>query len=69
MKMWIDPVVNEIHEIRQKMIIETNGDLDALMAKFCAHQNSQTGMLIGKRLPALATDSESVTSTKDAIFK
>jgi hypothetical protein len=69
MKMWIDPVVDEIHEIRQKMIVETNGDLDALMAKFCAHQNSQPGILIGKRLPALATDSESVTSTKDATFK
>jgi hypothetical protein len=69
MKMWIDPVVEEIHEIRQKMIIETNGDLDALMARFCAHQNSQPGILIGKRLPALAADSESVTITKDATFK
>jgi hypothetical protein len=69
MKMWIDPVVEEIHEIRQKMIVETNGDLDALMAMFCAHQNSQPGILIGKRLPALAADSECVTSTKDATFK
>jgi hypothetical protein len=67
--MWTDPVVDEIHEIRQKMIVEANGDLHALMAKFYAHQNSQPGVLIGERLPALAADSESVVSTKNVTFK
>jgi hypothetical protein len=58
--MWTDPVVEEIHQIRQKMVAEANGDLNALMAKFYEHQNSQRGVLVGERLPPLIEGSESV---------
>jgi hypothetical protein len=57
--MWTDPVVVEIHQIRQKMMAEVNGDLNALMAKFYEHQNSQPGDLIDRRLPALTGEAES----------
>jgi hypothetical protein len=53
--MWIDPVVDEIHEVRQKMIADVHGDLTALMVKFYAHQNSQPGVLIGERLPVTSS--------------
>ena len=62
--MWTDPVVDEIHQIRQKMLAEVNGDLHALMARFYAHQNSQPGDLIEEQLPALTAESESKGSTK-----
>ncbi len=66
--MWTDPVVEEIHQIRQKMMAEVNGDLNALMAKFYAHQNSQPGNLIDKRLPALTEEAESKESNKGEAF-
>jgi hypothetical protein len=69
MKMWTDPVVEEIHQIRQKMLAEVNGDLNALMAKFYAHQNSQPGDLIGERLPALTAESESKENPKGEALK
>jgi hypothetical protein len=64
MKMWTDPVVEEIHQIRQKMVAEANGDLNALMAKFYEHQNSQLGVLVGERLPPLIEGSESEGTSK-----
>ena len=36
--MWTDPVVAEIHQIRQKMLAEVGGDIHAFMAKIRAEQ-------------------------------
>ena len=38
--MWTDPVVEEIHQIRQKMLADVGGDDVALMAKIHAHQDA-----------------------------
>ena len=31
--MWTDPVVEEIHQIRQKLLTEAGGDLDTYLAQ------------------------------------
>ena len=31
--MWTDPVVEEIHQIRQKLLTEAGGDLDIYLAQ------------------------------------
>ena len=36
--MRTDPVVDEIHQIRQKMLAEVGGDIHAFMAKIRAEQ-------------------------------
>ena len=51
--MWTDPVVDEIHEIRQKMLADVGGDIHALMAKFHEHQDAQSGVVIKGKLPPL----------------
>ncbi len=53
--MWTDPVVEEIHQIRQKMLADVGGDIDALMAKFCEHQAAQPGAVIDGKLPPVTT--------------
>ena len=53
--MWTDPVVEEIHQIRQKMLADVGGDIDALMAKFCEHQAAQAGVVIDGNLPQATT--------------
>ena len=52
--MWTDPVVNEIHQIRQKMLAEAGGNIEVLMANFRAHQAAQGGVVIKGKLPQLA---------------
>lgn len=49
--MWTDPVVNEIHQIRQKMLANAGGNIDVLMANFRAHQAAQGGVVIKGKLP------------------
>ena len=56
--MWTDPVVNEIHQIRQKMLVEAGGNIEVLMANFRAHQAAQGGVVIKGKLPQLTLDSE-----------
>ena len=51
--MWTDPVVDEIHQIRQKMLADVGGDIHALMAKFHEHQDAQCGVVIKGKLPRL----------------
>ena len=53
--MWTDPVVEEIHQIRQKMLADIDGDIDVLMAKFCEHQAAQAGVVIDGKLPRATT--------------
>ena len=52
--MWTDPVVEEIRQIRQKMLAAVGGDIDALMEKFCEHQAVQPGVVIEEKLPQTA---------------
>ena len=51
MIMWTDPVVEEIHQIRQKLLSDVGGDVEALMEKARAHQAVQGGIVIEIRLP------------------
>ena len=45
--MWTDPVVEEIHQIRQKMLADVGGDVVALMAKIHAHQDASSRVIVG----------------------
>ena len=45
--MWTDPVVEEIHQIRQKMLADVGGDVVALMAKNHAHQDASGRVIVG----------------------
>ena len=63
--MWTDPVVEEIHQIRQKMLADVGGDIDALMAKFCEHQAAQAGVVIDGNLPQATTIRDNLKSTGD----
>ena len=58
--MWTDPVVDEIHQIRQKMLVDAGGNIEVLMANFRAHQAAQGGVVIKGKLPrpALASDAK-----------
>lgn len=55
--MWTDPVVNEIYQIRQKMLADAGGNIEVLMANFRAHQAAQGGVVIKgtQPRPALAS--------------
>lgn len=44
--MWTDPVVDEIHQIRQKMLAEVGGDIHAFMAKIRAEQAASNRVVI-----------------------
>ena len=44
--MWTDPVVDEIHQIRQKMLAELGGDTHAFMEKIRAEQAASTRVII-----------------------
>ena len=57
MMVWPDPVVNEIHQIRQKMLVDAGGNIEVLLANFRAPQAAQGGVvIIGKfPRPALAS--------------
>ena len=44
--MWTDPVVDEIHQIRQKLLAEVGGDIHAFMAKIRAEQAASGRVVI-----------------------
>jgi hypothetical protein len=49
--MWTDPVVDEIHQIRQKMLAEVGGDIHAFMAKIRAEQAASGRVVIESTRP------------------
>ena len=49
--MWTDPVVDEIHQIRQKMLAEVGGDIHAFMAKIRAEQAAGGRVIIESTRP------------------
>ena len=55
--MWADPVVDEIHQIRQKKLAEVGGDIHAFMAKIRAEQAASGRVIIeSTRAPKLPTE-------------
>jgi len=63
--MWTDPVVDEIHQIRQKMLADVGDDIHALMAKFHEHQDAQSGEVIKGKLPPLSPAEDPVKDSAD----
>ena len=62
--MWTDPVVDEIHQIRQKMLAEVGGDVHAFMAKIRAEQAASGRVVIkSTRLPKLPPDGSAAIFT------
>ncbi len=52
--MWTDPVVDEIHQIRQKMLAEVGSDIHVFMANVRAEQAAGGRVIIeSTRLPKL----------------
>jgi hypothetical protein len=46
--MTRDPIVEEIHEIRRKMLAECGGDFDKLFERLMAAQKKRKGRLVSK---------------------
>lgn len=44
--MWNDPVVNEIHQIRQQMLADAGGDFHVLMEKIRIRQAASQRVVI-----------------------
>ena len=65
MTIRTDPVVEEIHQIRQKMLADVGGDIGALMAKFCENQAAQAGVVIDGTLPQATTIHDKHMRTDD----
>ena len=61
--MWTDPVVEEIHQIRQKMLADVGGDVVVLMAKIHAHQAASGRVIVGtvRRRNGAVDDNKAVT--------
>ena len=59
--MWTDPVVDEIHKIREKMLAEVGGDTAKLMAKIRENQATGGRVIVGevRRRAVVATPMES----------
>jgi hypothetical protein len=49
--MWTDPVVDEIHQIRQKMLAEVGGDIHAFMAKIRVEQAASDRVVLASTRP------------------
>ena len=59
--MWTDPVVDEIHKIREKMLAAVGGDTAKLMAKIRENQATGGRVIVGevRRRAVVATAMES----------
>lgn len=44
--MWTDPVVNEIHQVRQQMLADVGGDFHAFMEKIRSEQAATQRVVI-----------------------
>ena len=49
--MWPDPVVNEIRQKCQKMLVDADGNIEVLLANFRAPQAAKGGVVIIGKLP------------------
>jgi len=59
--MWTDPVVDEIHKIREKMLAEVDGDTAKLMHKIRENQANSGRLIVGevRRRAVVAIEVES----------
>ncbi len=65
--MWTDPVVDEIHQIRQKMLAEVGGDIHAFMAKIRAEQAASGRVIIeSTRLPNAPAEKPTAIFTRES---
>ena len=46
MKKWSDPIVDEIHQIRQDIMDEAGGDLDVLVDRLMREQEEDPDRLV-----------------------
>ena len=62
--MWTDPVVDEIHKIREKMLAEVGGDTAKLMAKIRENQATGGRVIVGevRRRVVVSTDAKTTDS-------
>ena len=60
--MWTDPVVDEIHQVRQKMLAEVGGDIHAFMAKIRAEQAASGRVVLESTRPAEAASAKPVSA-------
>ena len=65
--MWTEPVVEEIHQIRQKMRADVGGDVVALMAKIHAHQDASGRVIVStvRRRNGAVDDNKAVKKQSD----
>lgn len=54
--MWTDPVVNEIHQIRQQMLADAGGDFHVFMEKIRSEQAASKRAVIESPLSHEAGD-------------
>ncbi|NUM56391.1 MAG: hypothetical protein HUU46_22365 [Candidatus Hydrogenedentes bacterium] len=48
---WSDPIVDEIHEIRKRLVREAGGTLDALVDKLMKSQERHGERLVSRQRP------------------
>jgi hypothetical protein len=62
--MWTDPVVAEIHKIREKMLAEVGCDTAKLMAKIRENQATSGRVIVGdvRRRVVVSTDAKTTDS-------
>lgn len=62
--MRTDPVVDKIHKIREKILVEVGGDTAKLMAKICENQAASGRVIVGevRRRVVVSTDAKTTDS-------
>lgn len=55
--MWTDPVVEEIHQIRQKLLAEAGGNLDTYLAQ-ARRRAEQGGRIVAQDIRQDGTEHE-----------
>ena len=65
--MRTDPVVGEIHQIRQKILADVGGNVVALMAKIHAYKDASGRVIVGtvRRSKASDDDKKAVKEQSD----
>jgi hypothetical protein len=62
--MWTDPVVDELHQIRQKLLTEAGGDLDIYLAQ-ARRRAQQGGRMVASDIRSGRTEHEFVGKKQD----
>ena len=62
--MWTDPVVEEIHQIRQRLLTEAGDDLDTYLAQ-ARRRAEQGGRVVAQDIRQGRTERELSSNKKD----